>query len=66
MAVVLTLIDGDAHADFVEHPTEVARRALMAAAEVESDGWPELLRRSARALPHRAPVRTADDGEEAS
>ncbi len=34
----LTLHQGDAEASFVEHPTEVARKALMAAAEVEVDG----------------------------
>jgi hypothetical protein len=52
----LTLIDGDAQQAFEEHPTEIARKALMAAAEVETDGWPELLRRSARALPKRGPI----------
>jgi hypothetical protein len=56
MAPELTLHQGDAKTSFVEHPTEVARRALMAAAEVETDGWPELLRRSARALPCRGPL----------
>lgn len=37
----LTLHQGDAQAEFEEHPTEIARRALMAAAEsdaTESDG----------------------------
>ena len=56
MAPVLTLHQGDAEASFVEHPTETARRALMAAAQVEGGRWPELCRRFARALPDRAPI----------
>lgn len=34
----LTLHHGDAQASFTEHPMEVARRALKAAAELEPDG----------------------------
>jgi hypothetical protein len=46
MTPTLTLHHGDAQAKYVEHPTEVvARRALLAAAEIESGRWPELLRR---------------------
>ncbi len=33
MAPILTLHQGDAEASFVEHPTEVARKALIAAAQ---------------------------------
>ena len=36
-----------------QHPTEVARQALMAAADVESEELASALRRFARALPHR-------------
>jgi hypothetical protein len=59
MAPVLTLHQGDAEASFVEHPTEVARKALMAAADLETGRWPELLRRVASELPFRAPITKA-------
>jgi hypothetical protein len=58
----LTLHQGDAQEDYVEHPTEIARRALIAAAEVEVEGWPGLLLRVARALPSRAPLRAREGG----
>jgi len=49
MAPALTLHHGDQQAQYVEHPTEVARKALMAAAEVETADW-------ASALPHRPAI----------
>lgn len=39
-----------------DHPTEVARQALLAAAEVEAPEWAPILRRVAAALPRRAPL----------
>jgi hypothetical protein len=64
MATVLTLHQGDAKAEYVEHPIEVARKALKAAAEVElasgteiGEEWSELCKRFARTLPRRGPVR---------
>lgn len=64
MAPTLTLHQGDAHAEYVEHPTEVARRALLAAAEVEVGRWPALLREAARQMPDRRPLRrTRQAGE---
>jgi hypothetical protein len=57
---VLTLHHGDSAREFAEHPTEAARKALIAAAEVEDGVWPALLLRAASALPCRAPLaRTA-------
>jgi hypothetical protein len=49
-----TLHQGDAEQTFVEHPTETARRALVAAADVETAWLAEELRRLAWALPNRA------------
>lgn len=57
MAVALTLYQGENKQEYVEHPTEVARRALLAAAEVESGWLVEVMRRFASALPPRAPIR---------
>jgi len=56
MAPTLILHQGDAQAEYVEHPTEVARKALMAAAEIESGRWPELIRNAARLLPDRRSI----------
>jgi hypothetical protein len=53
--VDLTLIEGDAVAEFSEHPTEVARRALFDAANVETPEWSALVLRFASALPDRRP-----------
>ncbi len=53
----LTLHQGDAQATFVEHPTEIARKALMAAALVEAPRLADQLRCVAEALPDRAPFR---------
>lgn len=51
---VLTLHEGTRSREFIEHPTEIARRALMDAADVE-DGWvARELRRFAWALPARS------------
>ena len=52
----LTLHQGESKREFVEHPTEVARKALIAAAEVETDDWAAILRRVALALPRRESV----------
>ena len=60
MAPTLTLHHGDAEAVYIEHPIEVARKALMAAADVEDDEWRSLLRRVALSLPRRAPVRRGE------
>jgi hypothetical protein len=57
----LTLHHGDARAEYVLHPTETARRALMAAAEIEQPDWAAVLRRVAVALPRRAPIKARDD-----
>jgi hypothetical protein len=56
---VLTLHHGEAHAEYkyTEHPIEVARKALMAAADLETGAWAEVLRRFASTLPHRCSAR---------
>jgi hypothetical protein len=60
---VLTLHHGDAQAEYVAHPMEVARRALLAAAELEDENgrvdWPDWLRRIAASLPDRGRVTPA-------
>ena len=64
MPPALTLHQGDAKAEYVEHPTEIARKALMAAAEVE---WKQdrpfayQLERFARTSPRREPIRREED-----
>jgi hypothetical protein len=64
----LTLHQGEASRQFVEHPIEVARKALLEAADLEgrhSDAlgspltWPDLMRRFASSLPKRGPVEKA-------
>lgn len=50
---ILRLIAGDNEAEFVEHPTEVARKALMAAALIETPPLADHLRRFAETLPAR-------------
>jgi hypothetical protein len=57
MTPVLTLHQGDAKASFVEHPIEVARKALVAAAEIEPEIIAARLRRVASLLPERGSVR---------
>jgi hypothetical protein len=52
----LTVIGGGGERTFEEHPTEIARRALMAAAEVETPEWAAVVLRFASALPHRGPL----------
>lgn len=59
----LTLHQGDAEASFEEHPIEVARRALFAAAELEDDDWAYNLRRFARVLPSRTRIARASTPE---
>ncbi len=60
--MTLTLIDGNAQQAYEEHPVEVARRALMAAADLESPDWAARFRRVAAALPHRGgPVAVGRD-----
>jgi hypothetical protein len=57
-----TLHQGGATQTFEEHPVEVARKALLAAAEVESSRWSGILLRFAEALPERGRmVRGRDD-----
>jgi hypothetical protein len=53
MAPALTLHHGDQQAEYIEHPTERARRALMAAADVEDDSLALAMRLAARSLPRR-------------
>ena len=53
----LTLHQGDAAASFEEHPTEIARRALIAAAQVETGQLADHLRRVAETLPNRGSLR---------
>lgn len=60
MATTLTLHQGDQEAAFVEHPLEVARRALLEAANLERDEWAAVMRRFASALPNRSPVRKGE------
>jgi hypothetical protein len=65
MAPVLTLHQGDEKAFFAEHPIEVARKALIAAAEIEGEAWSSAFLRSAELLPKRGAVRiepSRDDG----
>ena len=47
MAPTLTLHQGAAHVEFVEHPTETAPKAPLAAAELEAR-WGLVLARSGR------------------
>jgi hypothetical protein len=56
MAPVLTLHQGDSEASFVEHPIEVARKALNAAADIESEQIAARLRRVAELLPVRTTI----------
>jgi Bacterial RNA polymerase, alpha chain C terminal domain len=49
----LTVHEGTVIPSFDEHPTEIARQALVAAATVETEEWAAILRRVASALPLR-------------
>jgi hypothetical protein len=57
----LTLMQGDAEQAFIEHPIETARKALMAAADLEPEDWAARFRRVAAALPSRASIRKVAD-----
>jgi hypothetical protein len=52
----LTLHQGDAEASFMEHPTETARKALIAAASVEKSCFADQLRRFAETFPDRGSI----------
>ena len=52
---------GDEKVGYVPHPMEVAREELLAAADLESDRLAPWLRRVARLLPKRAPLRKGGD-----
>lgn len=65
MAPVLTLHQNDAEQQFEEHPTEVARRALMAAAAVEEGLLALAMRQAAQSLPRRDRLLMVKNGEEA-
>ncbi len=52
----LTLHHGDTEQAFEAHPLEVARQALLAAADLEPDDWAARFRRVAEALPDRPPI----------
>jgi hypothetical protein len=54
-----TLHQGQSEATFEEHPTELARKALIAAAQIETPTLARHLHRIAELLPDRAPVRKA-------
>jgi hypothetical protein len=56
----LTLYQGDNHQEYEEHPTEVARRALIAAADLEDGLLASHLRRFALTLPARLPIRSGE------
>lgn len=56
MARALTLHHGENRAEFVEHPVETARRALLEAAAIEGEEWASLMRQFATALPIRRSV----------
>jgi hypothetical protein len=58
----LTVIHGNEQRTFEEHPNEVARKALMAAADVEEPLLAAALRRVALALPHRGPLADRQEG----
>ena len=57
MPPTLILHHGGGRAEYVEHPTEVARKALLAAAEVETEPVAAAMRRVAAALPIRRHTR---------
>jgi hypothetical protein len=56
MAPALTLHHGNQQAEYVEHPTEVARKALLDAARVERGRLADQMRRFAENLADRPPA----------
>jgi hypothetical protein len=56
MTPTLTLHQGEQHAEYVEHPIETARKALLAAAHAESGQLADHCRRFAATLPSRPPI----------
>lgn len=52
-----TLHHGANQATFEEHPIETARKALLAAADLENEDWAAIMRRFASVLPNRGAVR---------
>jgi hypothetical protein len=56
MAAALTLHHGDQQANYVEHPMEVARKALLAAADLEAGEWSFACRGIAELLPDRPAI----------
>jgi len=61
MAPILTLHAGDAKASYREHPIEVARKALLEAADLEEASNPASstalsMRLAARSFPRRGPI----------
>jgi hypothetical protein len=56
MAPALVVHHRDQQAVYAEHPTEVARKALLAAAEVETRDWASILERVASSLPRRPAI----------
>jgi hypothetical protein len=57
----LTLHHGEAERTFEEHPIEVARKALLDAAETEGSDWAGVMLRFASALPHRGAILRGDE-----
>lgn len=57
---IFTLHQGDAEASFGEHPTEIARQALIDAAEVEGYPLADQMLRFAATLPERAQLARAE------
>jgi len=57
MAPVLKLHQGDRSAEYEEHPTEIARRALMAAADAEDGLLALSMMQAAQSLPRRDKIR---------
>jgi len=63
MAAALTLRQGDHRAEYVEHPMEVARKALLAAADLEAGEWSCACRGIAELLPDRSAIMKGGDDE---
>jgi hypothetical protein len=53
----LTLLQGNAEQAFEEHPTEIARKALIAAADLETGAFADQLHRFAATFPRRGAIR---------
>jgi hypothetical protein len=65
MTPVLTLHQGKNRQECVEHPIEVARRALRAAAGVETGLLALSMLQAAESLPQRSPILAVTDPEAA-